>query len=62
MKINCNDCKWINITEENQKKYDKHRCKYYKSRLYHFSEHPRILPCLDCDLENNIHYELSQTK
>lgn len=56
-KINCNNCKHINITEEyQQKSKDKpnHICLKYKVRVIHRSNNPKIIhnyiyPCNECD-------------
>lgn len=52
---NCNMCKWVSITEEQQidKKVD-HRCLKHKVKLFHRSSNPRIFhsyiyPCVECN-------------
>lgn len=52
---NCNDCKNINITEEEQtNKKENHICLKYKKRLFHRScviknYHKFIYPCEECN-------------
>lgn len=52
---NCNECKWISITEEEQKKDKKpHKCIKHKVRLFHRSNNPKtihdfIYPCDKCN-------------
>lgn len=52
---NCNECKWINFTEDQQidKRID-HRCLIHKTRLFHGSNNPKIkhnyiYPCIGCN-------------
>lgn len=52
--INCNECKWINITEEEQiNKSICHQCLKYKVRVIHKSNNSKIVhnyiyPCNQC--------------
>lgn len=52
--INCNICKHINITEENQHNTSiPHVCLIYNKRLFHRSNKPKdfhglIYPCKEC--------------
>lgn len=52
---NCNECKWVSLTEE-QQKYNRidHVCLKYETRVYHRSTctsifHSFIYPCKQCD-------------
>lgn len=53
--VNCNDCKWINITEEQQiNKLTDHKCLKHKVRVFHRSAetkvyHDYIYPCNQCN-------------
>lgn len=57
--INCNECKFINITEEEQhidnSKYRKfHKCLKFDKRVLHKDKHIKfhsnyIYPCTECD-------------
>jgi len=55
---NCNNCKWINITEEEQvNKKVPHRCIKHKAILVHRSSTPNIVhnfiyPCEKCNSED----------
>lgn len=63
--MDCNDCEYLNITEEEQdeifKKTGKkpnHICEKYNKRVYHeiFSwkfPHHKIYPCIECKEEKN---------
>ena len=51
--VDCNNCKWINITEyEQEDKSIPHKCKVYNERLYHFTcsalHDEYIYPCDKC--------------
>lgn len=59
----CNDCKWLNITENEQRlgiKKGYHVCKYYQQRLKHRTsriEHDWfIYPCDECFKDNFANY------
>ena len=48
--IDCNDCLYINLTEEKQtKNKESHICNKYNKRLYHFDKHPALIPCNECN-------------
>lgn len=55
---NCNECKFINITEEEQEKDKKpHVCLKHNTRLFHRNNNPKInhsfiYPCNQCNGEN----------
>lgn len=63
---NCNYCKWINITEQEQHKCIKyshlnnHACVLYGRQLYHVHpDYPNddyIAPCVECDDDGNKHF------
>ena len=54
------DCKYLNITEEQQQAikgaipwiYKEHRCRKYNVRLYHMLAHPDLYKCEQCYKEN----------
>jgi hypothetical protein len=52
---NCNECRYINLTEEEQGKDKKfHVCTEWNVKLYHRSSNPKIqhtyiYPCDECD-------------
>lgn len=52
---NCNNCKWINVTEEEQdKNKNPHICLKHKTELFHRSNNPKInhdyiYPCNKCN-------------
>lgn len=52
---NCNNCKWISLTEEEQiSKKDFHKCIKHRTVLHHRSnnphiEHNYIYPCEKCN-------------
>ena len=54
--INCNLCKHLNITEEQQQtfKYTDHICVKYNTKVIHRSSRPKIFhdyiyPCIKCE-------------
>lgn len=59
--IDCNNCNWLNITEEEQEKMKGlHICKFYNRILKHRTsslEHdPRLYPCDECYKDDNKHF------
>lgn len=61
----CNDCKWLNITENEQQlgiKNGYHVCKHYQQRLKHRTsriEHDWfIYPCDECFKDNFANYSI----
>lgn len=57
--FNCNNCEYINITEEQQNKGEKipHRCLKYHKQVYHYRHNGIIndyiiMPCTECMKEN----------
>lgn len=67
MQPDCNNCRWLNITEEEQqivkhRSYaNEHSCMYYGTRVIHRAHShrhdPFIYPCDRCYNDNFIHYE-----
>jgi len=68
--IDCNDCKHITITEEQQfaGKNAKipHECIVYDERLFHYSsmkDHNRkIFPCQQCQKDKNKNFEAASNE
>lgn len=58
MKIDCNNCTFIDNTESQQQdnKRGHHCIKYNKVKLVHLDMHPKIYPCKQCELENYVNY------
>jgi hypothetical protein len=61
----CNDCKWLDLTEGEQQElgnkfYRLHYCRFYKQRVMHranTSYHNSYLyPCAKCENENYEHF------
>lgn len=54
------NCKYLNITEEQQQAikgaidwiYKEHRCRKYNVRVFHLSQHPDLYRCAECYKEN----------
>lgn len=54
----CNDCKWLNITESDQERVKRrtlateHACLFYGTRVIHWANNirhdPFIFPCQEC--------------
>ena len=47
----CNHCRYISLTEIEQNTFPKqpsHICLKYDERVFHFSEHPRLIPVREC--------------
>lgn len=62
--IDCNNCKYLNITEKEQSKdKEHHKCLKYNIRIFHniVSEYrgnpkQRLYPCLKCTEDKYINY------
>lgn len=49
----CNECEYLNPTEQEQtKKKEHHICQKYNVRVYHREFHPNIVKCSACTNEN----------
>lgn len=66
LQIDCNDCRWLDLTEDEQQELgDKchryHYCTYYRKRVYHETNNlihnPRLYPCKECEKEKHEHYQ-----
>lgn len=68
--IDCNSCKHITLTEEEQDKikhikngeFPNHYCDLHRERLIHGGQHPRIRPCAECNGKDYIVEESEETK
>jgi hypothetical protein len=48
--FDCNNCKDLNIKEQDQSKNkEAHICLRYKKQVKHNMQHPRLVPCKDCN-------------
>lgn len=60
--IDCNDCLWLNITEDEQRRLttnQAHRCLSYSEEIKHYSQDKEcyfLFPCERCDKENYRRY------
>lgn len=63
--IDCNNCRWLDLTEEEQQElgdrcHRYHWCTYYRKRVYHQTNNlihnPRLYPCKKCEKEKYGHY------
>lgn len=64
---NCNECRWINITKQEQQFvkrrtiFNDHACMLYGSRLYHRARNRMhddfIYPCEECTRDDNMHFQ-----
>lgn len=69
-RTNCNECKWINITEQeqnvviNHNQFNNHACMLYGRRLYHAipgTAHDELInPCVECDDDGNKHFNTNE--
>lgn len=64
--IDCNDCKWLDLTEDEQQElgdrcHRHHFCTYYKKRVYHETNNlihnPVLYPCKECEKEKREHFQ-----
>lgn len=64
--MNCNDCKNIDYTEQDQhyrgiEIIPEHHCKYYNTRIYHLNHHSGwdyyIYPCSQCVKDKYKYFE-----
>lgn len=63
--IDCNNCKWLDMTEDEQQTiengiYKYHHCMFYGERVKHRTSNVihdhRLYPCKKCDEHNNSRY------
>lgn len=64
----CNNCRYINITEIEQRKINEgnrinHFCKKYKKRVLHLGHPYHIKPCEECiadEFDKDVHDEIHE--
>lgn len=62
MKIDCNDCIFIDNTESQQQdnRIGHHCIKYNGIKLFHLDMHPKIYPCKQCKADKYVNYTEKQ--
>ena len=52
----CNECKWLNMTEQEQRRDKKalfgHICRGYEKRVLHERDSERLYPCKECEKDD----------